>query len=308
MNAPIPLVSVILLSYNRPQYLVSAIESTLAQTWPNLEFIVVDNRSEASTEIASIVERYTTVKLIAHQTNLGFAGGMNTGLAAAQGEYVYFTEDDIVLDPNCVRTLVDHFHGRARIGLVGPIMLNHGRGTIRCAGGTFDLKGVYRMTVFGVDEAPEVHSLEPYDVMFLPGSMIMARRSLLRDLGCFRDDFFMYCEDVELCARVLKNGFSIAIVPNARVSHYEPQQGNAPHLEFHKLKNLAAAYFLHAPISVLPTFVFRYGVLGALRTLARGGFDVHAHAWTWTLLHVPWLLADRLKARKSQRRWHGPAA
>ncbi len=295
---PPPLVSIVLVSYNRPQYLASAIETALAQTWPNVELIVVDNRSPASDRIAQIVARYPAARLIVHSDNRGFTGGMNAGIAFARGRYAYLTEDDIDMDPRCVASLVDYLEGHPEVGLGGPIMVNRGSGTIRCAGGHFELGGVYRMTIVGANQSLGTIGFgEPYHVTYLPGAMMMARLELLRDLRGFRDEFFMYVEDVELCARVLKRGLFIAVVPEARVFHHEPDADVAPGLEFHKVKNLSALYFMHAPLRVMPAFVLRYGVLAGLRALGGGSHRIGSHlkAWMWTIAHAPQLLAQRFR-------------
>ncbi|MGH9147444.1 MAG: glycosyltransferase family 2 protein [Vicinamibacterales bacterium] len=289
-----PLVSVVLLSYNRPQLLGRALETVLSQSWPNVELIVVDNRSAASDEIARLVERYPRARLLANPVNLGFTSGMNEGIAEARGQFVYLTEDDIEMEPDCLQVLVEYLAGHPDVGLAGPIMLNHHNGTVRCAGGHFELGTVYRMTIHGAD-APFAASNfpEPYSVTFLPGATMMTRLDLLRDLHGFRDEFFMYVEDIDLCARVLRRGLTIAVVPRARVSHHLPEPGVAPTLEFHKVKNLSALYLMHAPLRVLPLFVFRYGMLGAIRALASGRVGSHLRAWAWTFWNTPRLLTER---------------
>jgi hypothetical protein len=291
-----PLVSVVLVSYNRPHYLARAIETALAQTSPDVEVIVVDNRSPASEEIAHIVAGYPGLRLIVNSDNIGFTGGMNAGITAARGRYVYLTEDDIEMEPGCLAALMEYLDAHPDAGMAGPVMLNRGSGTIRCAGGHFELGSVYRMTIVGAGESIAGKRFTgPYTVTYLPGAMMMARLDLLRDLCGFRDEFFMYVEDVELCARVLKRGLSIAVVPQARVFHHEPESGTAPGLEFHKVKNLSALYFIHAPLRVLPAFVLRYGLLGAVHAMTGDPRRIGSHlkAWAWTLVHTPRLLAER---------------
>ena len=138
-------------------------------------------------------------------------------------------------------------------------------------------------------------------VTFLPGATMMTRLDLLRDLHGFRDEFFMYVEDIDLCARVLRRGLTIAVVPRARVSHHLPERSVAPTLEFHKVKNLSALYLMHAPLRVLHLFVCRYGMLGAIRALASGRVGSHLRAWAWTFWNTPRLLTER-------RQFHASAA
>src|SRR5712671_1934828 len=92
------LVSIVVLSYARPQLLKQSLDSLVRQSYQPLEIIAVDNRSSRSEEIAKVVEQYPAVRLVANNENLGFAGGMNKGMLEARGRYVYLTEDDVIVD------------------------------------------------------------------------------------------------------------------------------------------------------------------------------------------------------------------
>ena len=305
-----PLVTVIVLSYDRPDLLQRAIASVLAQTYPHIEVIVVDNRSASSDRVRDVVRQFASARFVANESNLGFTGGMNKGLGEATGEYAYLTEDDIELDPRCLEEIIDYLQQHPATGLAGPIMFNRHAGTIRCAGGWFDLGAVYRMTIFGVSERRHRAFFKPFAVAYLPGSTMCASLALWRRLGGFRDDFFMYGEDVELCARLQEQGHEIVVVPAAKVFHEEPSDaGRSSLLAFHKQKNLAATYLLHASAFVLPEFVFRYGVIGFLRALVgnRPQLGVFLKAWWWVFRNSPRLLAARRGGVHGQRRSAGPA-
>ena len=103
-----PSVSVVLLSYNRPALLAEALASIQAQTYRACEVTVVDNPSPASEEVARLVGRFPDLRLFRSPFNLGYAGGMNRGLELSSGEYTLITEDDIVLDRDCLRRLVEY--------------------------------------------------------------------------------------------------------------------------------------------------------------------------------------------------------
>jgi GT2 family glycosyltransferase len=288
-------VSVVVLSYSRPALLRLALASVAAQTYPCLEVIVIDNRSASSAAVAEVVGDFPAVRLIANRDNRGFTGGMNQGLAEASGEYIYLTEDDIELAPDCLAQLMAYLQERSDVGLAGPVMWNRKSPTIRFAGGEFTLEQVYTMRIIGENE-PDIPQRRPFDTMMLPGSMVAARTDFLRGLGGFRSDFFMYREDVELCQRVRKAGRTIAVVPGARVYHHEPEAAaEPPMLAFHKTKNLCALYLLHAPLSVMPGFFLRYGVLAVLKSLASASGQVRPliKAWFWTITHAPRLLTER---------------
>ena len=289
--------TIIVLSYNRPQLLERALQSIAAQTCTPCDVLVIDNASSSSARIRDLVAAFEGVRLIANPTNTGFTGGMNQGLAAAEGEYVYLTEDDIELGSDCVATLIEYLERHPGTALAGPVMWNRRSSTIRCAGGSFTLGSVYQMCVGGEGQE-ELPDTAPFETMYLPGAMIAARTHELRELGGFRPDFFMYGEDVELCARVLERGRAIAIVPAARVYHHEPpDQPESAALSFHKQKNLAALYMLHAPLTVLPGFFARYILVDGCRRLFRNWetLPTWAAAWTFALVRAPKFFTDRLR-------------
>jgi hypothetical protein len=287
--------TIVVLSYNRPDLLDKALQSVAAQTFRDCDVMVIDNPSPQSPRIRAVVGGFPGVRLIANTRNSGFTGGMNQGLSEATGEYIYLTEDDIELDRECVATLVDYLEAHADVGLCGPVMWNRHTPTIRCAGGDFTLGSTYRMRLRAVGER-SLPNLEPFETMYLPGAMIAARTSVLRQIGGFHPDFFMYSEDVELCVRTLKRGLKIAIVPRARVYHHEPPDAaTSSLLAFHKQKNLASLYLLHAPARVLPVFIARYVFLDGIKRLLRDRrtLPAWAGAWIWAARRSPRLLARR---------------
>jgi len=177
-----PLVSVVLLSYARPQFLAEALESVVRQSYPNLEILVVDNPSGASAEIAAIVRRHPEVKLIQNAENLGFAAGMNVGMQNASGDYIYLTEDDIVLEPNCICELVQHALAEPSPGLMSGLMYNKQERTIRSAGGRLTLGTVFKMEMLSQGEMDQGQFPAPFDVTYIPGAMVFASRELWKSL------------------------------------------------------------------------------------------------------------------------------
>jgi N-acetylglucosaminyl-diphospho-decaprenol L-rhamnosyltransferase len=292
-----PSVSVVVLSHNRPALLGEALDSVLAQTYREMEVTVVDNPSPSSAEVARVASARGGVRLLANRSNEGYTGGMNRGLRGASAPYVLLTEDDIVLEPDCVARLVAHMEAHPSIMLAAPVILNRGAGTIRCAGAEVTLGGVYRKRVYGAGEADAGQFREPFEVGQLDGAVLLARADFLRALGGFREEFFMYAEVVELCLRATKAGGRLAVVPRARVSHFEPRGGEAgaAGLDFHRLKNFFALYLLHAPARVLPEFCCRYVLLGALRTLSGRGAARRAFfsALWWAARRAPSLWRER---------------
>jgi hypothetical protein len=294
-------VSVVVLSYNRPEYLRAALDSLLAQTYRPLDVAVIDNPSPASDEIERLVGLYAGVRLVRNGDNLGYTGGMNRGIEQAGGRYTLLTEDDIVLGPDCVGSLVEHLNAHPETGLAAPVIYNRAGGTIRCAGGEFALGGVYRTKIYCEGEPDTGQLRRPFEVGYIDGAVMFARSDLFRRLGGFREEFFMYVEAVEFCARVKKSGGRMAVVPRAKVYHFEPRPGanQGPEFGFHRYKNFFAMHLLHAPARCLPEFFARYALLGLLRAGAGRGGDAREllRALRWVAGRAPSLLRERSAGR-----------
>jgi GT2 family glycosyltransferase len=294
-------VSVVVLSYNRPAFLSEALASLRAQTYPTYEVTVVDNPSPASEEVARVVAEFPGFKLFRSGVNLGYAAGMNRGIEMSAGEYTLITEDDIVLDRDCIRSLAEYLEEDPETGLAGPVIYNKSEGTVRCAGGDFELGGVYRMKIYGEGVRDEGQFPRPAQVTYIDGAVMFARTDFWRQLGGFREEFFMYGEAVELCAKAAKMGKRLTLVPGAKVKHFEPPPGSncSPEFAFHRHKNLFLLYLLQAPARHMPEFLCRYVGLGLFRAAAGGTLRPFLRALVWTARRTPSLLRERAFGRNT---------
>ena len=101
----LPLVSVIIPAFNAERFLAEAIDSVLAQDYPELDIIVIDDGSTDATPVI-VAGHGERVRLIS-QANSGCAAARNAGIRAARGEYVAFLDADDVWWPHKIRTQVD---------------------------------------------------------------------------------------------------------------------------------------------------------------------------------------------------------
>jgi glycosyltransferase involved in cell wall biosynthesis len=103
-----PLVSVIITNYNYGRFLQGAIDSILAQTYPDIECIIVDDAStdESPAILAEIADTHSTVKIIRRSVNGGQLAASLDGFAASTGDYVLFLDSDDFLLDQCIATHV----------------------------------------------------------------------------------------------------------------------------------------------------------------------------------------------------------
>ena len=111
-----PLVSVIMPAYNTGKYIGEAIDSVLAQDYPNKELIVIDDGSRDDTvdQIQSYGDQLTLIT----QSNQGSAVARNAGLKAAKGEFIAFLDSDDLWLPGKLTAQVNHLQQHPDIGMV----------------------------------------------------------------------------------------------------------------------------------------------------------------------------------------------
>ena len=120
------LASIVTLSWNAPQFTRVAIESIRAFTKHPYEIIVVDNGSgpETTTWLRTLERESSDVRVIFNETNRGFAGGCNQGMAAARGDYVVLLNNDVIVTEGWLEGLIDGVERSPSTGVSAPRSVN----------------------------------------------------------------------------------------------------------------------------------------------------------------------------------------
>lgn len=115
-----PLVSIILPTYNGARYLDASISSCLEQSYRNLELIIVDDCSKDSTPdiIRKRAAQDPRIRPVTHETNKKLPGALNTGFAHARGEYLTWTSDDNLYQPDAIARMVKALDGEPDVSVV----------------------------------------------------------------------------------------------------------------------------------------------------------------------------------------------
>jgi|GEM_PF-668251 glycosyltransferase involved in cell wall biosynthesis/predicted O-linked N-acetylglucosamine transferase (SPINDLY family) len=116
----LPLVSILIPTYNGEAFIAEALNSALSQTYPNLEIIVSDDHSTDNTlNIVQQIQRNAHISLgVFTHPNYGLVGNLNFCLKQAKGKYIKFLFQDDVLEPNCIEEMVNLAEQDSNIGLV----------------------------------------------------------------------------------------------------------------------------------------------------------------------------------------------
>ena len=105
-TSAVPMVSVIVPTYNRRRMLPDTIRSILDQTFKDFEIIVVNDAGEDVADIINELNQLGKIRYISHETNKGLAAARNSGIRAARGKYIAYLDDDDLFYPSHLKTLV----------------------------------------------------------------------------------------------------------------------------------------------------------------------------------------------------------
>jgi len=220
--------TIIIVSYNSKGDLERAIGS-LTQPAPRVEheIVVVDNASTDGSP-AYVRERWPGVQLIASDVNLGFAKANNLGLRHTNSELVLFLNPDTIVAPGAVDRLVSALDARRDVAIVGPRIVD-GRGRAELSFGAMMTPWTeirQKILVRGNDRGliPFTSMVDrmtrhTHQVDWVSGACLLIRRADLDEVGGFDERFFMYTEDVDLCASVRRRGRSVLFTAETEVVH-----------------------------------------------------------------------------------------
>ena len=212
-----PLVSVVILAFNGIEYLRDCLSSVLAQTYPNIEVIVVDNASQdGSPEF--VEEKFSSVRLISNSSNLGFAAGNNVGIRATHGDYIVLLNQDTKVVPNLIEELVNAAEQDNEIGMcASKILYMYEPKRLNSTGFLLlkDLSGLCK----GIGEIDRGQYEQQEDVLAAHGAAAFYRRAMLEEIGLFDEDYFLFSEEIDLALRGRFVGWRCVYVPSAVVYH-----------------------------------------------------------------------------------------
>lgn len=187
-------VSIVTPTYNRPRWLPDAIESVLAQTYRDVELIVVNDGSTDNTE--EVLEPYMDRIVYIYKENGGQGAALNTGITAATGEYIGRVDDDDLYVPEKLELQVEMFQQNPQLGLVA------GYGYITDSEGE----------IMATRKVPEYSrygaflSLLQHCIFCQP--TVLVRKECFDKVGLYKD---IYGEDYDMWLRIARH-YPVAVI------------------------------------------------------------------------------------------------
>jgi len=200
---PWPRISVVVCTYNGESTLRECLEGLRRLQYPNYEVIVVN---DGSTDATNEIVREYGFRLISTK-NRGLSAARNTGLQAATGEIVAYTDSDCCPDPHWLTYLAATFLATDYAGVGGPNLAPPGDGHIaEC--------------VANAPGGPVHVLLSDQEAEHIPGCNMAFRKSSLEVIGGFDPQFRAAGDDVDVCWRLQQRGWTLGFSPAAMVWHH----------------------------------------------------------------------------------------
>jgi len=267
-----PKITVGILTYNRRETVLKAIQSAFDQGFAEMEVVVVDSNSQDGTA-GAIRKQFPDVKLVCLPRNLGCPGGRNHVYANATGDYIVNLDDDGWLGEHALERVVETFESDSSIGIV-------------CM-----------RQCFPEEENPSelAHSDRVREVGGFRGGVSAFSRMMLDEIGLYPDDFFFFKEEEFLAIRALDAGHKIVSRPDIIMWHprFGPSGSTEVCWDYYRFRNpLLVVTRLFSGWLMIEYLILRMGSY-ALISLPRGTFHKYLAAVTSVLWRLPRTLLTR---------------
>lgn len=238
-----PFISIIIVSWNALHHLKRFLPSVSKTDYPNFEIILADN---ASTDESVAWVKSTYPAIIIHQLdkNYGYCGGNNKAVESAKGEILLFLNNDVAVHPDWLKAIGDVF-SNPKIGIAQPKLLSLNQPEYfeyaGAAGGFIDYLGYpfCRGRIFDSLEKDYGQYDKEGEIFWASGAAFAIRKSLFLQLNGFDETFEFHMEEIDVCWRAIRSGFSVFYVPNSTVWHLGGGSLNAisPRKTFYNFRN-----------------------------------------------------------------------
>lgn len=235
-----PKVIVILLNYRKWQDTLDCVNSLSKCKYLNLRIIIIDNASNNDSEVM-LKKHLPHIPFFQNAINLGYTGGINFGIKQAledNPEYILILNSDTYVEPDFLGIMVNAMEKNPLVAIAcGTILHYPETDRVWYAGGNMV---PWRGLAVHKRVLPIVNGkldLRPKSVSFITGCMFLIRTSTIQEIGFQDERFFMYLDDIEYSARVLRKGYTLLYIPQAKIYHRVNEMEESPFKLYYSVRN-----------------------------------------------------------------------
>jgi GT2 family glycosyltransferase len=262
----------------------------LNQRFRNFEIVLVDNKS-SDDSLEFVKQNFPDVKIIKNEMNLGFAHGCNVGIKSSKGSMICLFNQDAIADKEWLSTLMYVIQTSENIAAAAGKMYYlgsvHGAANVFCTWSKID---PYTACGYNFTKGDEPMS----NVDYLSGAAMLVKREVIDKVGLLDPGYFLYFDETEWCARMIRASYDLVYVPQAIVWHVVSATVSDSKLKLYYMSRSRMRFALkNFDFSYLPIYFAFYvveSIYDLVSALKRGDFlataKVRARALFWNFVHL----------------------
>ncbi len=225
MNSEMGRVAVVILNWNGAKLLREFLPKVIENTNPEIGRIIVADNGSTDDSVEVVQKEFPQVELMRFDENYGFAGGYNHAVAKISDKYTVLLNSDVAPARGWLDALYGYMEEHPRTGACQPKILSYKEPEkfeyAGACGGFIDRNGYTycRGRIFDTCEIDHGQYDDAMSVFWATGAALMVRTELYRTVGGLDENFFAHMEEIDLCWRMLSEGYDIAVVPWSVVYH-----------------------------------------------------------------------------------------
>ncbi|TCR71859.1 glycosyltransferase family 2 protein [Rhizobium sp. BK376] len=223
-------INVVIVNYKTPQLTQKCVASLLEHgVCDARSIVVVDNFSQDASE-AIIRGAFPDITFIALKSNRGYSAGVNAGVDRCVHQYVVVLNPDTYFYDNPIPQVIDYLNKHERVGLVGLDLLNPDLTR------QYPSRRFYTISDILIRRSPTLARMYPeilrkhlmtdfwenshaFEADWVMGTGMVIRKASFEHIGKMDEGYFLYMEDVDLCARLWASGYAVVCIPGAAIVH-----------------------------------------------------------------------------------------
>ena len=259
-------IAVVILNWNGRHYLKQFLPSVCEHSdFPGTEIFVADNGS-TDDSVTFLRENFPTVKIIEFNQNHGFARGYYKALEMIDSTYYLLLNSDVEVTRDWLKPLYQAMENNPGLGACMPKMLSFDRKEYfeyaGASGGFIDRFGYpfCRGRILSIIEKDKGQYDDTRNIFWASGACMFVRASAYREAGGLDGEFFAHMEEIDLCWRMHRIGYTIAVVPGSTVYHVGggTLPNNTPRKLYLNYRNNLFLLFKNLPVSqLIPVILIR---------------------------------------------------
>ena len=240
-----PSISIIIINWKKYELTRNCINSVEKSSFKNFKIILIDNESQ--NDFSDEINKNEKIYIIKNKNNEGFARANNQGIkySLKNGfDYVLLLNNDTLITNNLLDSLIKQSNTLNQ-KIIQPLILNYDGTKIWNAGGTINnFFGTFKTHKKGESFTGLKSNMDFTD--WFTGCCVLIKSEVFNDIGYFDENFFAYYEDIDFSIRLKANGYSIAMLNDSYLKHFESassksnnqSEGNlSPYVHYLNIRN-----------------------------------------------------------------------